>query len=162
MLTRSQIILLKRAQAEAGLSDPEYRQALADVTGLPSICTSKDHRLTDRHLDLLLAYFEAIYQRKLDAGEISPSRSPRPVFGRRDYWQTRNPRGNTSRDRYAAADLGRRILETEAELERLGCSRAYLSGIELRINPYSHWAYLAALRRTLRALLNRRHVHQPA
>ena len=70
MLSRRQQILLKRAQREAALDDAEYRDALATVSGCRS---SKDPEFTDRHLDVALAYFEAIHWRKADAGLLPPS-----------------------------------------------------------------------------------------
>ena len=78
MLSRPQQILLKRAQREAGLSDDEYRDALQTVTGCRS---STAPALTDRHLDKVLAYFEAIHWRNVDAGELQPSSSPLPYSG---------------------------------------------------------------------------------
>jgi len=88
MLSRPQQILLKRAQREAGLPDDEYRDALQTVTGCRS---SKDPQLTDRHLDLLLGYFEAIHWRKVDAGqhvfagELQPPCRPNAVFRQRGF-----------------------------------------------------------------------------
>lgn len=51
MITRAQQILLKRAQAQAGLDDADYRDAIEAVSGIPGCRSSKDSRLTDRHID---------------------------------------------------------------------------------------------------------------
>jgi hypothetical protein len=80
MLSRAQQILLKRAQREAGLQDDEYRDALEVVTGCRS---STDRDFTDRHLDLCLSYFEAIFWRKVDAGELHTPCSAAAIFRQR-------------------------------------------------------------------------------
>jgi len=70
MLSRPQQILLKRAQAEAALPDPDYRSAIATISGMADCRSSKDPRLTDRHVDNLLSYLEAIHWRQVDAGTL--------------------------------------------------------------------------------------------
>ena len=65
MLTNPQKAILKRAQREAGLADADYRDALQTVAGCRS---STDPILTNRHLDKLLAYLEAIHWHAVDAG----------------------------------------------------------------------------------------------
>ena len=82
MLSRRQQILLKRAQREAGLSDNDYRDALQTVAGCRS---STSPVLTDRHMDKVLAYFEAIHWRAVDAGKLQPSCSATAVF-RQGYY----------------------------------------------------------------------------
>src|ERR1051326_2954700 len=143
MISRKQQILLKRAQAEAGLSDEDYRNAIAAVTGMPDCRSSKDARLSDAHLDHLLSFFEAIYWKSNSEGG--------QIFKQRQFWATRNRRGNTSRDRYTEADLTARIAQAEYQIMQLGFGQPYLDGIYGRIEPYTHRAYLAALERTIAA-----------
>jgi hypothetical protein len=52
---------LKRAQAQAALDDADYREAIATVSGITDCRSSTDARLSDRNVDILMAYFEAIY-----------------------------------------------------------------------------------------------------
>jgi hypothetical protein len=47
--------------------------------------TSKDPNLTDRDLDKLLAYFEAIHWRAVDAHTLQPSCRADAVFRQRGY-----------------------------------------------------------------------------
>ena len=153
MLTRRQQILLKRAQREAALPDDEYREALETVSGCRS---SKDPRLTDRHVDLTLAYFEAIHWRKADAGHLQPSRGPNAVFRQRGYWARKNPGPQTSRDRYALPQLSREIGALETALAELGFGDAYCAAIREKVthgraDAHSGHLYKAALERTLRA-----------
>jgi hypothetical protein len=153
MISRSQQILLKRAQREAGLPDDEYRDALQTVTGCRS---SKDQQLTDRHLDLLLGYFEAIHWRKVDAGELQPSCKPDAVFRHRHYWSSKNTRQETSRDRFTQSTVEREIAGLEAGLGDLGFGEGYCASIRQkstrgRHDPHALFLYRAALRRTLAA-----------
>jgi len=151
-LTRAQQILLKRAQAEAGILDYDYRGSIATVSGMEDCTSSKDPRLTDRHCDQLLAFFEAIHWQAVDAGHLQPSCKPDAVFRQRGYWADKNPRGNTSRDRYADGDLTAEIAETEAALAALGCGHRYVMAIQnnLRRNGgFSPAAYLGAIKRSL-------------
>lgn len=153
MLTRSQQILIKRAQREASLSDAEYRECLATVSGCRS---STDARLTDRQCDLVMAFFEAIFWRQVDSGALQPSCKPNAVFRQRAYWAQKNTRQETSRDRYAAAGVSREIAELEHTLGELGFSARYCEAIRARatkgcMDIRSQHAYKAALQRTLRA-----------
>jgi hypothetical protein len=161
MLTRAQQILLKRAQAEAGIDDADYRAVLAVVSALPDCHSSTDRRLTDEHLDRLLAYFEAIYWRAVDAGEIVYSYAPGRVFRARQFWARKNTKGSNSRDRYNAESLQAQVASAEAELIALGYGLAYLQGIQNRVRcdqaEFKLIDYLAALRRTLRAKQGGRH-----
>jgi hypothetical protein len=151
MISRAQQILVKRAQREAGLSDLEYREALCAVTGCRS---TTDTKITDRGVDLALAYFEAIYWRKVDAGELQPDCSPDAVFRQRGYWAKKNPRHETSRDRYAVSRPGAQIAAKERALAKLGFGPAYCASIRSKVthgreDPIAMWCYLAALHRTL-------------
>lgn len=151
MLSRWTQILIKRAQMEAHIDDADYREAVETVSALPGCRSSKDARLTDRHVDLLLAYFEAIHWRGVDAGAFQPSCKANAVFRQRGYWASKNPQGNTSRDRFADADLRGLVEQLEAELLTLGVGPAYLQGIQNRIEPFSLAYYRAALNRTIKA-----------
>lgn len=156
MLSRDQQIRLKRAQQEAGIDDAEYRQALELVTGLPGCRSSKDERLIDRHLDILLAYFEAIFWAKFDRGEVTAPKSPTATFRQRGYWAAKNPAGNTSRDRHHAADLEQQVDQAEADLADLGYGFKYVQAIQARLRAklgerFNLTIYLAALHRTLKS-----------
>jgi hypothetical protein len=153
MLSRPQQILLKRAQREAGLQDLEYRDALAAVSGCRS---STDPKLTDRHVDLALAFFEAIYWRGVDAGTLQPPGSAHSPFRRRGYWSQKNGGGATSRDRYNEVMVTREIRQLEAGLAALGFGPSYVAGIQDRVThgdmaSHSLHLYKAALQRTLAA-----------
>ena len=156
MLTRDQIILVKRAQAQAKITDEEYRDAVALISGMPDCRSSKDKRLTDGHLDNLLSYFEAIYWRKVDqtpagATGLQGHLNPRAVFLKRDYWASKNKRGNTSRDRYVTAEKQTEAADLEQELHALGFGLSYVQAIQRNIVPFTQVAYVAALKRTLAA-----------
>ena len=151
MLSRPQQIMLKRAQAAAGLTDDEYRDAIETVSALPDCRSSKDPRLTDRHMDRLMGYFEAIHWRGVDSGALQPSSKPNAIFRQRGFWASRNPAGNTTRDRYAASSVEAEIAMMEAELSQLGFGFGYLAAIRSNIYPFSKMNYCAALRRTLAA-----------
>ncbi len=153
MLSRPQQILLKRAQREAALDDAEYRDALEAVSGCR---TSKDSRLTDRHLDVALAYLEAIYWRKVDGGALRPSCKPDAVFRQRGYWAGKNTRQETSRDRYTGVNLDREVRALEAALQRLGYGANYCATIRAKVadsrtDPHAQHLYRFALERTLKA-----------
>lgn len=151
MLTRPQQILLKRAQQEAGLSDSDYRESIATVSGHADCRSSTDSRLTDENADNLLSYFEAIHWRKVDAGELQPSCKPLAVFRQRGYWARKNSKGNTSRDRHADIQIAKAVNLLEDDLMKMGYSLQYLSAIQNRIVPFSVVNYHAALKRTLLA-----------
>jgi hypothetical protein len=156
-LSRAQQILLKRAQREAGLADDEYRDALETVAGCR---TSKDARLGDRELDRLLAYFEAIAFRALDAGTLQPSGRPDAVFRRRGYWAHKNTSQETSRDRFNGRNQGAEISDLEARMNSLGFGPAYLSAIRNKVchgrtDAHALHLYAAALKRTLKAKARR-------
>lgn len=153
MLTNPQKSLLKRAQREAGLSDGDYREALETVTGCRS---STSPELTDRHLDKLLAYFEAIHWRGVDAGTLQPSRSATAVFRQRGFWVSRNTNQETSRDRYNECNTGRSIADMERDLAQIGYGQGYCAVIRRNVtkgrdDAHGLHLYRAALERTLKA-----------
>ena len=153
MLSRPQQILLKRAQREAGLSDDDYRDALEMIAGCQS---SKSPALTDRHLDKLLAYFEAIHWRAVDARTLQSSGSAAVVFRQRGYWAAKNTRLETSRDRYTDLNLGQSIAELEGKLAALCCGAGYCASVRKNVTKGRDDAralhlYRAALERTLKA-----------
>lgn len=159
MISRAQQILLKRAQSEACIDDAEYRDTLELLSALPGCRSSKDARLTDRHVDNLLAYFEAIYWRKIDSDQLEPIDTPYPVFLRRGYWAAKNPKGNTSRDRYAGDAVRTEVEALEAELANLGYGMAYCGAIQNNIKPFNLISYKAALERTVKS--KQKKVEQP-
>jgi hypothetical protein len=151
MLSRRQQILLKRAQRQAALEDAEYREALQLVAGCRS---SKDAAMTDRHLDVLMGYFEAIFFRKVDAGTLQPSCSATAVFRQRHFWASKNTRQETSRDRFTQSTVEREIAGLESDLAALGFGEGYCASIRQKTTHGRHdvlalFYYLAALRRTL-------------
>jgi len=157
MLSRAQQILLKRAQREAGLTDDAYRDALELVAGCRS---SKDSGLTDRHLDKLLAYFEAIHWRAADGGELRPSCRPDAVFRQRGYWARKNTAAETSRDRFNGRNQGAEISDLEARMNALGLGPAYCAAIRDKVchgrtDAHDLHLYAAALQRTLKAKARR-------
>jgi hypothetical protein len=155
MLTRPQQILLKRAQSQAGIDDGEYRDSLELLSALPGCRSSKDSRITDGHLDNLLAYFEAIYWKRVDAGELQQAFRADAVFRQRGFWASKNTKGNTSRDRYVAGTVGQEIAALEQQLVGMGNSLAYLRAIQNNTRAGGMLAYKAALERTLKAKQNK-------
>ena len=150
MITNPQKALIKRAQAQAAIEDAEYRDALATVSGLPGCHSSTDPRLTDRHVDHILAYFEAIYWRKVDHSEADlPGAFRNPVFQRQGYWAAKNTSDSTSRERYTMDTLASECAQLEARLARLGFGLKYCMAIQNHIRPLNLWKYRAALTRTL-------------
>lgn len=161
MLTNPQKAILKRAQREAGLSDEDYRDALQAVTGHR---TSTAPALTDRHLDKVLAYLEAIHWHAVDAGTLQPSGSASAVFRQRGYWATKNTSQETSRDRYNGRNQGGQITALEASLAAIGFGAGYCAAIRKnvckgRTDAHALHLYEVALERTLKA--KRRHL-EPA
>lgn len=152
MLTNPQKGLLKRAQAEAGLEDVEYRDAIEMVSALPGCRSSTDARLTDDHFDSLMSYIDAIYWRKVDTEDWHlHSCNGFSVFVKRGYWPAKNQRGDTSRDRFTGEKLRGEIQQAEQALADLGYDFSYVQGIQNRIVPFSLVNYLAALTRTLKS-----------
>lgn len=126
MLSRAQIILLKRAQHDAGLADPDYREALQMIAGVKS---SKDPKLTDEHLDKLLAYFEAIFWRKVDQANAEHEMRASDVFRHRGHGASKNTKAENSRDRFATVVLKQDIQMLERQLAALGCGPGYCAAI---------------------------------
>lgn len=166
MLTNDQKSLLKRAQRQAGISEEEYRDTLERYAGVRS---STDPAVTDEHLDLLLAYFEAIYWRAVDAKTLpAPCKRGEP-FVQRGYWAAKNPTGNTSRDRYTTEGINDDIATLERQLTReFGCGYRYFEAIKGKVIPAASsqmtWPaglmkYKVALERTLAA--KRKKASQP-
>ena len=155
MITRQQQILLKRAQSEAALDDADYREAIKQVSGIDGCRSSKDPRLGDDHVDALLSYFEAIFWRKVDLGQLQAPCKPDAIFQKRRYWTTKNTRSENSRDRYAAGAVHQEIAMLEAELRKLGFGSNYFAAIRAKVSPSQDFRglhlYKAALRRTFAA-----------
>ncbi len=154
MVSNGQKSLIKRAQRQAGLDDFEYREALLLLTG----CTSStDPGLGDRSVDTILAYFEAIYWRKVDKSELQPHCRPNAIFRQRGYWATKNTRFETSRDRFTHNHLAEEIRTLEGELAALGFGSSYCQAIKIKVlrgatpDNTNLWKYKAALERTLRS-----------
>lgn len=157
MLTNPQKSLLKRAQREAGLSDNDYREALRLIADCGS---STSPSLTDRHLDKLLSYFEAIHWQAMDAGRLQPSCSAKAIFRQRGFWASRNSAQQTSRDRFNGSNLNARIADLEGQLAAHGCGAAYCAAIRKNVckgrsDARALHLYQAALERTLKAMLAR-------
>jgi hypothetical protein len=158
MLSNPQKALLKRAQREAGLSDDDYRDALQTVTGCRS---STSPTLTDRDMDKLLGYFEAIHWRAADAGTLQPSCSADAVFRKRGYWAAQNTKQETSRDRFTGLNLGRTVADLEREMGAMGYGQGYCATIRKKVahgrdDAHALHIYMGALQRTLKAKARRK------
>jgi hypothetical protein len=157
MLSKPQIWLLKSAQRQAGIDDTEYRSALAQLCGVQS---STDPELGDSHLDMLLAYFEAIYWSGVDAGSLQPPLKGTEPFRKRGFWAQKNKAGNTSRDRFTKAQLAEQIISAECTLTDLGASPAYIAAIRNKVcqghsDCHTFQVYLSALHRTIKSRLKK-------
>jgi hypothetical protein len=158
MISRAQQILLKRAQRQAALSDGDYREALELIAGCRS---SKSPALTDRHLDKLLGYFEAIHWCAVDVGTLQPSGSATAVFRQRGFWAAKNNNQETSRDRFNGVKLGRSVAELEREMAALGYGQGYCTSIRKKViqdrdDAHALHLYQAALQRTLKSNARRK------
>lgn len=161
-ISRGEQILLKRAQRACGLEDLEYREALQTVSGCRS---STDAGMTTWHVDVALSYFEAIFWRKVDVGQLRPPCNPDAVFRQRDYWRQKNNKNETSRDRFTGRNLKRDIADLEGQLQAIGFDSRYCAGIRAkaaqgRDDAHALHLYCAALERTLRSK-QRQHETQP-
>jgi hypothetical protein len=153
MITRAQQILVKRAQREAALTDEDYRDGLHAVCGCHS---TTDPRMTDRDVDLVLSYLEAIYWCAVDSGALQPVCKPDAVFAQRGYWAKKNPKVETSRDRFCKSHADREIEEMEREMAELGFGKKYCDGIKARAtqgraDTRALFQYKTALARTLQS-----------
>lgn len=158
MLSRPQQVLLKRAQAQAGIGDEEYRDTMEHHCGVRS---STDARMSDEHLDLMLSILEGIYWHAHDAGRLPEPCNANAPFVRRAYWSSKNPAKNTSRDRYNAESLNGDIAALERQLcSEFGCGPGYFRAIKSKVIPSARqnmaWPaglvkYRTALERTLEA-----------
>ena len=152
-LSRPQQILLKRAQAQAGIGDSEYREHLQTVAGVQS---STDPAIGDEQLDVLMAFFEGIYWRTYMAGLLPAPRRGDP-FMTPGYWASKNTAQSTSRDRFTGQNLAEEIRKAEADLASMGFGPGYCYSIRNRVataapmTPPRQRAYLAALNRTIAA-----------
>ena len=157
MLSNPQKSLLKRAQRQAALSDDEYREALEVCTGFRS---SRHPDFTNRQFDIVLAYFEAIYSRKMDTSALPQPGGRAAVFQQRGFWADKNTRQETSRDRFRGQsqgpNLGQAVAALESQLNELGFGQAYCHAIREKVaqgrrDERGQHLYCAALKRTLNA-----------
>lgn len=77
MLTNLQKAYLKRLQRSAKISDADYRSIFPAVTGWEDCSSSTDDRLTNRHMDDLVARLRAIARPDDLAGQLRQERQPR-------------------------------------------------------------------------------------
>lgn len=145
MLSNPQKSLIKRAQRQAVLDDADYRALLREFAGVES---STDAKLGNSQFDIIMAHIEATYWFRVDSGALKHVFRSNAPFLQRGYWASKNPPGQTSRDRYAAADLAAEIEAAESNLAASGANASYLAGIRRRVGG-SDRKYLAALRRTI-------------
>lgn len=170
MLSNKQKALVKQAQRDAGLSEAEYREIWATVTGragtpLPAdrraaecapypIASSRDPRLTDEHFDNFMKFVEAIFWR--NSAHLRGSK----VFSVRGYWARKNTKAENSRDRFTGHALKREIADLEWQLARMGLDENYTDAIRVKVigrnsNEFCTGRelslYAAALRRTVAA-----------
>jgi hypothetical protein len=151
MLTNEQKSLLKRAQRQAVLADVEYREALTVIAG---VNTSTHPRVGNEHLDKIMKYFEAIYWRKIDGGELIHQPGKWEPFLRRGYWAEKNTPARTSRDGFTEANLAVEISRLETAMAELGYNGFYCNSIRLKVaggrsDSGSLHRYKFALKRTL-------------
>jgi hypothetical protein len=74
-----------------------------------------------------MAYFEAIYWKKFDEMQfVQPPCKPNAVFRQRGYWASKNPKGNTSRDKFGQSNLQPQVDVLERELNEMGYGFTYL------------------------------------
>jgi hypothetical protein len=123
--------------------------------------SSKSPSLTDRHLDKLLGYFEAIHWRAVDAGALQPTSSATAVFRQRGFWAARNTNQQTSRDRWTGLNSGSAISDLEKEMSALGFGHGYCAAIRKKVtsgreDAHALHLYRAALQRTLNAKVRRK------
>ncbi len=140
-------------RTRVGQTHSHYREWLGTVCGCNS---STDPRLGDHSLDTLLALFEAIHWRKVDAGQLQPSCKATAVFRQRGFWKARNNRAENSRDRYVERSLTEQIEELEKEFAALGCGPHYCETIRQRATSgrggtQALHSYLHAMKRTLKS-----------
>ena len=153
-ISSKQKATIHKAKAEAHLDDDDYRDMLAAVSG--GLRSSAHPSFGNRHFDLFMGFCEAVFFRKLDAGEITASARSNAVFRTRGFWKTRNINQETTRDRYMASQLGREIAALESALSDLGFGPAYVAAIEAKVaqgraGSEPRRFYAAALRRTLKS-----------
>lgn len=151
MLTNEQKSLLKRAQRQADLPDADYREALQVIAGVSS---STDPRMGDEHLDKLMKYFEAIYWRKVETGDLTHKPGKWEPFLKRDYWKLKNTPQQSSRDRFTGRNLAQQIADLETAMADLGFNAYYCAKIKANVTSRgstadASWKYKAALERTL-------------
>jgi hypothetical protein len=131
-LTKSQKIILHQAKRQAVLDDTEYRDLLEHIGG-PGVRSSTDPKLDNRHLDKILAFMEAIYWRKVDAGQVEHEFNPKHTFRNRGFWAQRNTAQETTRDRFNTAELAAAIQELEAEAPQMGNHPNYIDAIKWKV-----------------------------
>jgi hypothetical protein len=132
----------------------------ARMSGMDDCRSSTDARLSDRNVDILMAYFEAIYWKKFGEMKfVQPACKPKAVFRQRGYWASKNPKGNTSRDQFGQSNLQPQVNALERELNEMGYGFTYLQAIQNKIQPFSLAKYLGALNRTVKA--KRAKLNQP-
>jgi hypothetical protein len=107
-------------------------------------------------VDLVLAYFEAIYWRGVAAGKLQRRSNSGATLRQRCYWARKNARGNPPRDQYAAANASKQVSALEVALGELGLSSAYCPAIREKVMVGRTDVH--ALARTLRAKQRALHI----
>jgi hypothetical protein len=155
MISNREKGLIHRGANEAGIDPIEYRETLLKISGCYS---STDAAFTHRHVDKIMAYFEAICWNGRDRNEL-PLPGQKSVFIKRGYWQGKNPSEETSRDRWNHHELQAKIDAAEAELQDMGFHPGYIRAIQKRLgyNPdvapdlQSMARYASAIAHTVKA-----------
>lgn len=147
MLTNRQKAMLKTAQRLAGVPDTEYRETLQRIAGVAS---STDRRMGNDHLDVVMSFFEAIYWRRVRAGDVVHRVGNFHPFRAEGYWAGKNSAERTSRDEYMERHWEVEIARLESEMAAAGYGRNYCAAIARRCDSAAHYA--AALRRTLKTI----------
>lgn len=150
MWSPKQKALIAQARRALRLTDDDYRQ---DLRRICKVDTSTARQLTDRDLDRIMAYWEAIYWRTLSTQNplnSQPQNGIKP-FLKPDYWARKNTAHNTSRDRYTKAHAEHDAEHFESLLLAAGKNQAYLQTIKRNCH-HDPVAYRAALAKTCKAL----------
>jgi len=120
---RRQIIKLQIYKRAAALSDPDYRDLLAEVTGARS---STEPGNTQWHYDQVMAKIEAILDYRVQEGIVGPP--PKHQVPRLTYWRGRLATGGAmnARQRYRIDKLWAQLCQYLPPDQR---TPRYLAGI---------------------------------
>lgn len=146
MLTNSQKTLVHTAKRAFGITDDEYRQLWADVTGWTDCRSSTDKRIGQREFEKFMAYTERLFWVAVKKKIIDPILTRPFNPSNKTYWADRCAQGDTRRTAYRTAAASPQRLEIEDKLRALGYPAAKLDHIRKSCR-YNEWAMIQAFRR---------------